>query len=596
MDSDRPFDYSESRAVLIGTSEYQDERFPALPAADNSLEGMRQILTNPELCGWPASRVRQLSNVSDNRQLIIKLRQWARETTGVFLLYFVGHGTPGEKGPCLTLTDTHEELPAATGLEYSRVRKALLDSPARVKIVILDCCYAGRAVPPVQSGQTLFTDISGTFVLAAADHAAHVPENQELVCTSFTGELLDLLRKGITDGPEELTLEDIYRHLRARLGEVDLPEPNCGGTDTAGAFRFARNAAFRQGPPIPRFPQEPESAVPWWRRPRRVWGNVAMAVALLACAAAYAFSRPDGPNLSCEPAAGAPGLQGRPVVIGSQSTVYPENELIAYIYRDALLANGVQVEPGITGGDRTVYYPQVCQGVLTIVPEYNGALLTTQQVDPGSTAVTTTAVDNALDRDLPSSLEILEPAPAQDKDSLTVTAATAAHYHLKSITGLRRVASRLKLGALGEFNSREAGDAGLKSMYGVIFGNFIPLTRSGDAVKDLLNGRVDVADVFTTNPEIKARHLVVLTDPKSLFRAENVIPLVYKAALRANPKIETTLNYVSQRLTQSQLLTLNVKAVQKGANLAAIAKEWAQVNVPAPRVRADRQYARVDSR
>jgi glycine betaine/choline ABC-type transport system substrate-binding protein len=582
MDLDRPFDYSGSRAVLIGTSEYQDERFPALPAADNSLEGMRQVLTSPELCGWPASRVRQLSNESDNRQLIIKLRKWARETTGVFLLYFVGHGTPGEKGPCLTLTDTHEEHPDATGLEYSRVRKALLDSPARVKIVILDCCYSGRAVPPVQSGQTLFTDISGTFVLAAADHAAHVPENQELACTSFTGELLDLLRKGIAGGPEELTLEDIYRQLRARLGEVDLPEPNCGGTDTAGAFRFARNAAFRPGPPIPRFPQEPEPAVPWRRRPRRAWGNVAIAVALLACAAAYAFSRPGGPGLSCDPAAGAPGLQGRPVAIGSQSTAYPENELIAYIYRDALLANGVQVQSGVLPEDRTVYYPQVCQGVITIVPEYNGALLTTPQVDPGSTAVTTTEVDNALDRDLQSSLEILEPAPAQDKDSLTVTAATAARYHLKSITGLRRVASRLKLGALPEFYSREAGDAGLRSTYGVIFGNFKPLS-SGEAVKYLLNGQVDVADVFTTDPEIQARHLVVLADPKGLFRAENVIPLVYKPALQANPKIETTLNYVSQRLTLSQLLALNVKAARNGANLAAIAKEWAQVNVPALR-------------
>ena len=100
MDSDRPADFTESRAVLVGTSEYQDERFPALPAADNSLEGMRQVLTNPELCGWPASRVKQLSNESDNRQLIIKLRRWARETTGVFLLYYVGHGTPGENGPC----------------------------------------------------------------------------------------------------------------------------------------------------------------------------------------------------------------------------------------------------------------------------------------------------------------------------------------------------------------------------------------------------------------------------------------------------------------------------------------------------------------
>jgi glycine betaine/choline ABC-type transport system substrate-binding protein len=581
MDSERPPDYSKSRAVLIGTSEYRDEKFPALPAADNSLEGMRQMLTSPELCGWPASRVRQLSNVSDNRQLIVNLRQWARETSEIFFLYYVGHGTPDEKGPCLALTDTQLEYPDATGLEYRQVRKALRDSPARVKIVILDCCYAGRAIRPVQSGQTLFTDISGTYVLAAADHAAHVPENQELACTSFTCELLDLIRKGITDGPEELTLEDIYRHLRARLGEVDLPDPNCGGTDTVGAFRFARNAAFRQGPPIPRLPQEPQPVVPWWRRSWRTWGSAAVAAALLAGAAAYTVTRPDDPGPPCGPAVGTPALPDGSVVIGSDLDASPENQLIADIYRDALQGNGVRVDPNITPSLRAAYYDQVCSGAITIVPEYNGALLTTS-VDQGSTAVSTTAVDNALDQDLPPSLEILAPAPAQDKDSVTVTDATAARYGLKSIADLRRVAGKLTLGAPVDFDGREQGTRGLKNTYGVAFGNFISLDYNNDpgaAVIALLHDEVEAADVYTTTPEIKANHLVVLADPQGLFRAENVVPLVYKPALQANPKIATILNYVSLRLTEPELLALNFKAVQPGASLNAIATEWSRANI-----------------
>jgi osmoprotectant transport system substrate-binding protein len=543
---------------------------------------MRQVLTNPELCAWPASRVKHLSNESDNRQLIIKLRKWARETTGVFLLYYVGHGTPGdEKGPCLTLADTELEHPDATGLEYRNVRKALLDSPARVKIVILDCCYAGRAIPRVQSGQGMFTDISGTYVLAAADHAARVPENQELACTSFTGELLDLIRKGIAGGGEELTLEAIYRQLRTRLGEVDLPDPNCGGTDTVGAFRFARNAAFREGPPLPRFPQEPEPAVAWWRRSWRRRGSVVVTAALLAGAAAYAVTRLDGPNPPCGPAAGTPALPGGSVVIGSDLDASPEDQLIADIYRDALRANGVRVDPNISPSLRAAYYDQVCSGAITVVPEYNGALLTTS-VDQGSTALTTTAVDNALNQELPPSMEILDPAPAQDEDSVTVTAATAARYGLRSIADLRKVADRLTLGAPVEFNGREQGTTGLKSTYGVAFGSFISLDYSDtpDApVNALLTHEVDAADVYTTTPEINADHLVVLTDPKGLFRAENVVPLVYQPALRANPRIATILNYVSLRLTQTQLLTLNVKAAQPGANLGAIATAWSQANL-----------------
>jgi osmoprotectant transport system substrate-binding protein len=592
MTSDKPFDYSESLAVLIGTSDYQDAGFPALPAADNSLEGMWQILTNDELCRWPARKVKKLSNESDNRQLGIKLSGWARKTTGVFLLYYVGHGIPGEEGPCLTLTDTRWEHPDHTGLNYTHIRKALRESPAQVKIVILDCCFAGRAIPPVLSKRRMFADIKGTYVLAAADHAAHVPEDQDAACTSFTGALLDLIRKGINDGPEELTLEDIYPRLRDHLSEIDLPEPRSGGTDTVGNFRFTRNAAFRQGPPLERFPQETpqetssatEPVRSWWRRSWRTWGSAAAAVALLVGAGAYTVTRLDEPNPPCGPAAGTPALPGGSVVIGSDVDAAPENELIADIYRDALQKNGVPVDPNITLSLRAAYYDQVCSGAITIVPEYNGALLTTS-VDQSSTAVTTSAVDNALVQDLPPSLEILDQAPAQDKDSVTVTEATAARYRLKSIADLRRVAGQLTLGATVEFDGREQGTVGLKSTYGVTFGNFISLDYSGNsrvAVTALLDHEVNAADVFTTTPEIKADRLVVLTDPKGLFRAENVVPLVYKPALQAHPEIASILNYVTLKLTQSQLLELNVEAVRPGASLGAIAAKWSRVYLGAP--------------
>lgn len=143
------------------------------------------------------------------------------------------------------------------------------------------------------------------------------------------------------------------------------------------------------------------------------------------------------------------------------------------------------------------------------------------------------------------------------------------------------MAGKLTLGASPEFNGREQGSIGLKSTYGLAFG-FISLDYTkgpGAAVTALLDHEVDAADVYTTTPQIKTDHLVVLTDPKGLFRAENVTPLVYKPALRADPRIATILNYVSLLLTQPQLLELNVEAAQPGANLAAIAAAWSRVNL-----------------
>lgn len=139
------------------------------------------------------------------------------------------------------------------------------------------------------------------------------------------------------------------------------------------------------------------------------------------------------------------------------------------------------------------------------------------------------------------------------------------------------------------FDGREQGTKGLKSTYGVSFGKFISLDYSdtpGSPVTKLMHHDVDAADVYTTAPAIKSDHLVVLTDPQGLFRAENVAPLVYKPALQANPEIASILNYVSLKLTQSQLFALNIEAAQPGASLDAIAAKWSQANLgtpPAPR-------------
>src|SRR5262249_20170248 len=154
----------------------------------------------------------------------------------------------------------------------------------------------------------------------------------------------------------------------------------------------------------------------------------------------------------------------------------PESKLIAQIYLDALTAKGVHasIESGLSS--REVYYPEVRSGQITIVPEYNGALLTTC-VDPASTAVTTGDVHKALAVKLPPALQILDPSPAQDQDSVTVTQAMAAEYHLSSIEDLRRVGG-LIIGGPSEFQQREQGLLGLHSVYGLNFAGFQVLDGS----------------------------------------------------------------------------------------------------------------------
>src|SRR3954465_10041064 len=79
------------------------------------------------------------------------------------------------------------------------------------------------------------------------------------------------------------------------------------------------------------------------------------------------------------------GDGGKTVVVGSAN--FPENVLLAQIYAQALEAKKVdgEVKPNI--GARELIYKQIQSGGLSVLPEYNGALLA--YLDKTATATST---------------------------------------------------------------------------------------------------------------------------------------------------------------------------------------------------------------
>jgi osmoprotectant transport system substrate-binding protein len=258
------------------------------------------------------------------------------------------------------------------------------------------------------------------------------------------------------------------------------------------------------------------------------------------------------------------------VVVGSAN--FPEDQLLAEIYIQALQAKGIKVTPKLNIGAREVYYPEVKNGTITILPEYNGALLLTS-VDTKSTASSTAEVNAALKSHLPSTMEMLNSSPAQDKDSVTVTQSLANKDHLRSISDLKKYAKNMVIGGPPEFKTRQEGLLGLESIYGLHFKSFSALDESGPiTLHALTSGKVQAADVFTTTPQIITDHLVSLADPKFLFAAQNVTPLVYKKGV--NPTIVAALNAVSAKLTTEDLLKMDKEIVIDHQNYSTVAGNW----------------------
>jgi osmoprotectant transport system substrate-binding protein len=257
------------------------------------------------------------------------------------------------------------------------------------------------------------------------------------------------------------------------------------------------------------------------------------------------------------------------VVVGSAN--FPEDEVLAEIYSLALQHIGVKVTDKFNIGARALYYPEVVKGAVTIMPEYNGALLTTS-VDPSSTAASTAQVDAALAAKLPSSVEVLNPSAAQDKDSVTVTQAFAAQHHLTSIGDLKSIAKTMVFGGPPEFQTRVEGLVGLKQRYGLTFKGYLVTDLSGPiSLADLKSGKIQASDIFTTTPQILTDKLVSLADPQNLFAAQNVLPFVYKKGV--NAKIIAELNAVSAKLTTAALIQMN-QQLSAGQSYSTVATNW----------------------
>ncbi|MBQ1101081.1 ABC transporter substrate-binding protein [Streptomyces sp. b94] len=296
----------------------------------------------------------------------------------------------------------------------------------------------------------------------------------------------------------------------------------------------------------------------------------AAAVALTAAAALLAGCS-SSDDTSDNPLAGEKAEAGT-VVVGSNN--FAESTLLADIYGEALKAKGLKVTYKHNIGSRETTYGLMKNGSVTVLPEYNGALLA--YLDPDAEQESTEAVNTAAEAQLDKKLTLLESSPAENKDSVSVNAETARKHGLtaeSTLADLKDIAPDLVIGGSPEFQTRQQGLKGLESVYGLKFKSFKALDAGGPLTQSALTkNTVQAADVFTTDPTIIKEKFVVLKDPENLFGYANVTPLVHKEGL--SQEGVDTLNAVSAKLDTETLLDLDAQVQLDKKDPLDVAKEW----------------------
>lgn len=255
-------DPSKSTAVLIGTTTYRSPHLPDIPQVGHNLDDLSKVLTDPVTGVFHPRRCTVLQDPADPETVGNTLEEAAHAASDVLLVYFAGHGLVSKDSKLrLTVPGTTPERCRYDGVPFDWVREILSETPAKVKVLVLDCCYAGRAIASMSPSDAVELavsqlEVSGTYILTSttATETSHCPPGERH--TAFTGVLLSLMRQSAAADGAPLTLDHLYRGTAAALHRRALPRPQRRAENTAADLALIRPGR------VPAAPREAPASAP----------------------------------------------------------------------------------------------------------------------------------------------------------------------------------------------------------------------------------------------------------------------------------------------------------------------------------------------
>lgn len=259
------------------------------------------------------------------------------------------------------------------------------------------------------------------------------------------------------------------------------------------------------------------------------------------------------------------------ILIGSED--FTEEILLGDLYNDVLQHAGYKTSLRSNLGGRPIVEKALADKALDLFPDYAGSLLVflkpKDTVQAGQLSTDIPALKAAL---AGVGATVLNPAQAIDANVFVVTKATAAKYHLSTLSQLTAVAPKLSFAAPPECSSYYYCLPGLEQVYKIHFKTVISADEAGpETIADLNNGKAEVAELFSTDSAIASNGYVQLADNKHLEPADHIIPVIRDSFdVRG---VATALNALSAKLTLPALLALDNEA-SSNHDTAADAAKW----------------------
>ena len=213
------------RALIVATSEYEDDQLRRLRAPGADAEALARVLGDDQLGGFQVEVAADATEGDLRRRLTAFFLRTAQRDD-VVLAHFSCHGVLDERGDLyFATTDTRKDDLYATAIEAAWLQRLLRDSNSRQIMLLLDCCHSGafarggerRAGSDVHLKQRL--DGKGWVVITATDVLEYAWEGDELTGDGqpsvFTRAVVDGIETGAADIDRDgqISVDDLYEFV-----------------------------------------------------------------------------------------------------------------------------------------------------------------------------------------------------------------------------------------------------------------------------------------------------------------------------------------------------------------------------------------------
>ena len=264
---------------------------------------------------------------------------------------------------------------------------------------------------------------------------------------------------------------------------------------------------------------------------------------------------------NADPTAAPGAFDPDTIVVGTAN--FPESEIIGQLWARVLRDAGFNVEMSSQIGAREVYLGALQAGEVDVVPEYTGNLAQYFDADVPDQP-SSDDVYRSLEAALPDDLAAGAASPAESKDAFRITRKVAEDKGVTSLADLQKLGD-VTMAGHPEITERPFGPEGLAQAYGLGSVDLKPISDGGGplTISSLVEGEVDIADVYTTSPVFdrsgSEADLVTLDDPKNLIISQNLTP-IYRAGSLPDGAVEA-LDRFNAELTTDDLKEMNVRNV-----------------------------------